>query len=472
MQPMSHKKHPEDSTESLPQAGASTEPTAKEVMQKARSELLLAHPFFGSLALKLRLQEDKKCQDVWTDGKTLGYNPLFISVLSPEQVVAVQAHEILHVACGHHLRRKGRDKNLWNKACDLAINGYLEDAGFRLPSSFKVDRKYQDVSVDAIYAELILAWNDEFHGGGQQANFTEEREEDADNASGAAQGKEGDTLEEQQSKASSPEQNPNNEPPNTEDKQEQEGQSTKPEDKDGQKKEQMQSEFSGEVLDHPLLSAQSAENEEQAERESKINLSQALQSAQHFGDIPLNLLRLFQQTLQPKLNWRILLQRFIESCNQGDYTWSVPNRRYISQDLYLPSRQEQRLMTVALAIDTSGSIDKDLLAHFTTELESILDAFDSELCVLYHDTLVKKHQLYTRDDRPLRLLPEGGGGTDYRPIPKYLEDNLIQPACLLWFTDLECASFPEEPPYPVLWISSKLPKQEPVFGEVLNLYEA
>ncbi len=441
-------------------------PTAHEIMQKARSELLLSHPFFGSLALKLTLKEDTHCKDLWTDGKTLGYNPLFISVLSAEQVLAVQAHEILHLACGHHLRRHGRDKGIWNKACDLAINGYLDEAGFRLPKSFAVDKKYLHKSVDAIYAELILTWNDDFHGGGKEANFTEKREEEAEGGSASAQAEQGDELSDEQSLTSSDEKKHNQEQDS-----EQEGINTSNQEEEGQKKESSKTDFSGEVLDHPLLSAESAEKTEEAERESQVNLSQALQSAQHFGDIPLNLLRLFQNTLQPKLNWRILLQRFLENCNQGDYTWSVPNRRYISQDLYLPSRQEQRLMAVALAVDTSGSIDRELLALFCAELESILESYECDLFVLYHDTRVKEHLIYTRNDRPLQLMPQGGGGTDYRHIPNYLEQEDVQPLCLLWFTDLECASYPEEPPYPVLWISSKEQSQDPPFGEVVYISE-
>ncbi len=438
-----------------------------KIMQKARSELLLSHPFFGSLALKLTLKEDTKCKDLWTDGKTLGYNPLFISVLSPEQVVAVQAHEILHLACGHHVRRKGRDQALWNKACDLAINGYLEEAGFRLPKAFTVDKKYQDMSVDAIYVELITAWNEDFHGGGQEANFTEERDEEAQSARAATAAEQKEQEKEEQSLTSSEK---NTQPPQGQEEQ-QEGINTQNQDDAFTKKDESSAEFSGEVLDHPLLSAQSSEQTAQAEREAQVNLSQALQSAQHFGDIPLHLLRLFQETLQPKLPWRVLLQRFIENCNQGDYTWSVPNKRYISQDLYLPSRQEQRLTTIALAVDTSGSIDKALLALFCAELESILEAYDCNLYVLYHDTLVKEHKIYTRTDRPLQLLPQGGGGTDYRHIPSYLEQEDIHPLCLLWFTDLECASYPEEPPYPVLWISSNTQTIEPPFGETLHLHD-
>ncbi len=444
-----------------------TDELIHKTMQKARSELLLSHPFFGSLALKLTLKADSHCQDVWTDGKTLGYNPLFISSLNPDQIIGVQAHEILHLACGHHLRRKGRDKNMWNKACDLAINGYLLEAGFRLPKSYSMDVSYAHMSVDAIYAELISAWNDEFHGGGQNANFTEERDEEAQSVGGTSQGDEGDTVQEEQ-KANSSDNKKNDAP---KEQQDEEGINNNNLDDAAQKKEKTESAFSGEVIDHPLLSAPNTDKHEEAERETKVNISQAMQSAKHFGDIPQNLLRLFQETLQPKLDWRILLQRFIEDCNQGDYTWSIPNRRYISQDLYLPSRHEQRLLTIALAIDASGSIDKDLLSNFCAELESILDAYDSDLCVLYHDTVVKNHKIFRRDDKPLRLFPQGGGGTDYRHIPKYLEQENIHPACLLWFTDLECASFPEEPYYPTLWVSSKMPKTPPPFGEVIYLYE-
>ncbi len=440
--------------------------SSHEAMQKARSALLLSHPFFGSLALKLTLKADVHSPDLWTDGKTLGYNPHFIAVLSHEQIMGVQAHEILHLACGHHVRRKGRDPKLWNKACDLAINGMLVDAGFTLPSSYNQDTQYSTLSVDAIYMELQRLLDEESRGGAKEAKVQEHSEEEGQSTLSSSEGEEGEEQGDDQKNSGGGEQA--------------DGMSTQQEESEqsgntdantqGDTSKESKTEFSGEVLDHPLLDAQSGPEAEQAEREAMVNLSQALQSAKHFGDIPLSLWRVVQETLQPTLDWRILLQRFLESCNTGDYTWSVPNRRYISQNIYLPSRNEQRMQTVALAVDCSGSIDKPLLSLFCAELESILEAYECDLYIFYHDTLVKKCEVYGRQDRPLRLMPEGGGGTDYRHIPAAVEQE-CHPICLLWFTDLECASYPEEPFYPVLWVSSKMQKNPPPFGEVVYLLE-
>ncbi len=441
---------------------------AHESMQKARSKLLLSHPFFGSLALKLTLKADVHCQDLWTDGKTLAYNPLFISVLSPEQVMGVQAHEILHLACGHHVRRKNRDAKLWNKACDLAINGMLLEAGFSLPTAYNKDTSYAHMSVDAIYVELKRLLDEEVHGGAKDAQSLEQSDAEGENVRSTDEGQEQEDAQEEQAASGSGKTAKDKSSMQEEDS----DNANTSADTQGDTKQESKADFSGEVIDHPLLSQESVEQQEQAERESLVNLSQALQSAQHFGDIPLSMWRVLQESLQPTLDWRILLQRFIENCNEGDYTWSVPNRRYISQDIYLPSRQEERLQCIALAVDCSGSIDKNLLNLFCSELESILEAYDCDLFICYHDTLVKSHKIYAREDRPLQLFPEGGGGTDYRHIPQYLEKESPHPKCLLWFTDLECASFPEEPPYPVLWISSKMPKRPPPFGEVIYLFES
>ncbi len=439
--------------------------SAQEMMQKARSKLLLSHPFFGSLALKLELRSDSKCPNLWTDGKVLAYNPHFICTLSPEQVMGVQAHEILHLACGHHVRRKGRDKNIWNKACDLAINGLLDAAGFRMPSSYKIDLSYADRSVDAIYLELLRMYEQEAHGGAQKANIIEQTSEKQDATGGGIASSEGMEQTDQKQESSTTNHN-------DEQKKEKQKSSASGENQEDLKQAQKSSgDFFGEIKDHPLLDMDGDENRDEAELEAKINVSQAMQSSQHFGDIPQNLLRLYEEMLKPTLDWRILLERFIENCNEGDYTWSMPNRRYISQDIYLPARNEQRIMTIGLAVDCSGSIDTKLLSLFCTELESILEAYDSDLCIVYHDTKVQAHHIYRREDRPLNLKPKGGGGTDFRHIPNYFEKENIHPKCLLWFTDLECPYFPEEPPYPVLWVSGKESKKSPPFGEVVYIHE-
>ncbi len=449
----------------LPSASA-LEAEGLKRMQKARAELLFSHPFFGSLALKLVLKSDASCANLWTDGKTLAFNPHFIAVLSQDQLMAAQAHEILHIACDHHLRRGQRDEKLWNRACDYAINGLLAEAGFTLSETyFEHDPQYDEKSVDEIYTLLAKMTDHDVHGGAEEALVSEQSDATTGNAGQADTTPESEGQEEQQEKAQG-------EQKDTEDADEEQLVQTKGNTiSDTLSQDGKEADFFGEIRDHPLLAEHSKENERRAEEEALLQLTQAMHSAQGHGSIPLGLLRLYHTRIAPKLDWQSLLQRFIEYCFDGDYSWSMPNRRYISQDIYLPSRLEPRIPTIALAIDASGSIDTDTLGIFCTELESILETYDTNLFIMYHDTVVQKHDTYTRADRPLRLMVQGAGGTSYKHIPTYLEQEGLHPACLLWFTDFECNDYPQEPEYPVLWIASQKTEQNPPFGQVICLEE-
>ena len=74
---------------------------AHDKMLRARTALILDEPFFGALALRLKLVEDPTCKRLWVDGRSLGYNPDFVLSLTPQEVIAGLVHEVLHVAEGH-----------------------------------------------------------------------------------------------------------------------------------------------------------------------------------------------------------------------------------------------------------------------------------------------------------------------------------------------------------------------------------
>ena len=124
---------------------------------------------------------------------------------------------------------------------------------------------------------------------------------------------------------------------------------------------------------------------------------------------------------------------------------------------------------VALAVDCSGSVTEAALALFCSELFSVLDAFDTTLTVLFHDTKIQGEMTFDRMSMPSSLTPVGGGGTDYRPICAHIEERQLRPTCLVWFTDLECSRFPDEPDYPVLWVCSESRPDAPPFGELVTL---
>jgi predicted metal-dependent peptidase len=72
---------------------------------------------------------------------------------------------------------------------------------------------------------------------------------------------------------------------------------------------------------------------------------------------------------------------------------------------------------------------------------------------------------------PLELTPEGGGGTDYRPVFEWVEQEGLDPACLVYLTDMECMHFPRcDPEYPVLWARVGGGGNTPPFGDMIDIH--
>ena len=137
-----------------------------------------------------------------------------------------------------------------------------------------------------------------------------------------------------------------------------------------------------------------------------------------------------------------------------DYSWSVPNRRFIDSGLYLPSIRSEGIDSIAVIIDTSGSLPAQTLAEFWTELrEVVAEIRPGSVFVLQVDAALQDAAEYTPDELPDEIAVKGRGGTDFRPGFEWLDQQGIQPAVCVYFTDMECSSYPEaEPGFPVLWV--------------------
>lgn len=438
------------------------EKRALKALEKARSALVLEHPFFGSIALRMRLCCDETCADLWTDGRTLACNPVYAVSASEKVLLSALAHETLHIALGHHVRRRGRDERLWNRACDYAVNVILQEAGFTLPEGALFRPEYADRSADEIYEWLSRLQDGPSH----RAKAGSEEGDEVSFAAEGSQGLGGEKGRENSASSASPRAGEKGRGAPAE----KGGTASK---KSGGREREAEDSFSGEVRDHPLVKeGMGDEAREKAEQEADTVLVQASREALRMGDMPASLTRFIRARLRPSLSWRDMLSRFLEQCSDNDYAWTQPDRRHVHEGLYLPSRREARLAPVVLAVDASGSVDAPLLSRFCTELSGLLSDFDTTLFVLYHDVRVSSRAEYTRADMPFTPVPAGGGGTDYRPVTEDVETRGLAPSCLLWFTDLECDRFPEEPPYPVLWIVPARPKVLPPFGELVVMPSA
>ena len=117
----------------------SAEEQATRALAGARARLILGRDsksaFFATLLLRLQPKSDWEVPTIATDGRSLDYNPEFVTGLSADELVGVLAHEVMHCALAHPARRGARDALLWNVAADLAINPLLRDAGMVLPNT-------------------------------------------------------------------------------------------------------------------------------------------------------------------------------------------------------------------------------------------------------------------------------------------------------------------------------------------------
>ena len=103
--------------------------------------------------------------------------------------------------------------------------------------------------------------------------------------------------------------------------------------------------------------------------------------------------------------------------------------------------------TIVVFLDVSGSIYSylELLAQFWTEVREVAHELNPErVIVMQVDTRITDVAEYASEDLPDELEAKGGGGTDFRPGFAWLEAEDIQPACCLYFTDMECSSYPRD----------------------------
>ncbi|MEW6132056.1 MAG: hypothetical protein AB1591_02665, partial [Pseudomonadota bacterium] len=118
----------------------------------ARTRLILDKPFLGALVLRLPMIEAGPwCKTTATDMKNFYYNPAYIDRLSLSQVEFVLAHEALHCALAHFVRRGHRIQRKWDLACDFAINPILVNDALKPPPEAVVLNQFENMSAEEIY---------------------------------------------------------------------------------------------------------------------------------------------------------------------------------------------------------------------------------------------------------------------------------------------------------------------------------
>ena len=373
-------------------------------ISQAKARLLVNYPYFGTLASKLELVLNNDIEAFKSDGIKLEYNSEYIEKLELSEMEFIFANGAMHASLAHEARRNDRSAWLWQMATDMAINDMLVENGLDMPYGAQYRKRFAGLYAEEIYAEL-------------KADILREDEDleyEADNA---------DDIEDKK-----------------------DDRRDKP-----QTQQQTVEELQEEILQEQLLA------------EEAIAL---LEKEFKKGEVPSSIERFFSIDYVRKIDWREELKSALDRYFRDDYTLLPPSKKLLSYGIYLPSSISQTFRLV-IAVDSSGSVNEELLNSFLSEvnfLMSLVQNYAIELLVC--DDKIHSHKtFYTGDSLDVEL--KGGGGTDFRPVFRFVEENFDDVKLLLYFTDLE-GTFPSEPPnYEVKWVTQN--EKEVPLGAVLVL---
>jgi predicted metal-dependent peptidase len=130
---------------------------------KARATLLIEQPFFGALALRLKLTPmPPEAHAVFksrglkptlaVDGSTIYYDENFVMETEIPLLRSAVAHEVGHCVFDHMTRRGSREPAKWNIAADYVVNDMIVDAGFQLGEHWvQPNPAWKNFTADQIY---------------------------------------------------------------------------------------------------------------------------------------------------------------------------------------------------------------------------------------------------------------------------------------------------------------------------------
>ena len=229
----------------------------------------------------------------------------------------------------------------------------------------------------------------------------------------------------------------------------------------------------------PTIDDDTGKEDVPTETEFKEAVARAAEAAKTVGKLPAGMKRLIEEVLEPQVDWREHIRMLMTGkLGAKAETWAKPNRRYAAFGALtrtpfpiMPGRRGYGADTVAVAVDTSGSIGKHELDAFMAEVSGVLaDVKPRRIIVIGCDASVSQvDELADAEDlQALRVKGiKGGGGTRFEPPFEYLAKENIKPESLIYLTDM-LGSFPNDPPaYPVIWAATT--DQKAPFGDVVRI---
>ena len=313
-----------------------------------KRRITAAYPFFGSLAAGAGYIETAGTGTVSNDGRNVLYDPEYLAGLSDGHQMFVLAHELCHIAFGHASRGAGKDPAVWADATDAVLNQMLKRDGMEMIPGVIDYPEAIDYDAEEYY-EILLSQK-------LDMDLIDGQMEGRENPAGGQEGARPETGDDEN------------------------------EDED---QELLQEENEGE----------GSEDDEEALVEDKESDSgnAVRQDERDVGDIG---------SAPPFIDWRLLLQ---DTINYG-VDWSYTNA-VLEDGIVRPVLEEIPVPETEIVLDTSWSVDEELLMNFLRECRHIL-SFSRMKAGCFDTVFYGFHDIRTEKDiEEMEFM--GGGGTDF-----------------------------------------------------------
>lgn len=444
---------------------------AQEVLGIAKAQLLVKLRFLDRALFELKLLEN----DVFplaTDGFHLLYEPVsLLKGYRQQQSFAVRGylHVLLHCIFRHMFVSPFVEQSLWNLACDMAVQALMDE--LNLPqlisetdqqsksvveqlrgavqplTAEKIYRWLQDEAIDPL---MLAKWSDLFRMDDHTLWYT--LVENSSNEDEDSDGKQADTSDSNRNKSSSTVEG--NRDARTEEFDKNSNEKEPTENSASNKIDLNRTENSG-----SKQGSSSRVESRQAQAQVWKDISERMQTdletfSKQQGDQAGSLLQSLRHINREKTDYTTFLRKFASSCevmklslDEFDYifyTYGLTMYKDMPLVEPLEYRDDKRIRNFVIAIDTSGSVQGEVVQQFLQKTYNILKKEETfarrfNLHLIQCDAEVQEDVvIHTQDEfdayiRNMQL--RGFGGTSFRPVFEYVE-KLRREKLLTWLDGL------------------------------------
>lgn len=229
----------------------------------------------------------------------------------------------------------------------------------------------------------------------------------------------------------------------------------------------------GKLEDHQWEAGEDEEEATAVVREV-VNAATALMNEETRGLIPGSF---FQQVeilnAPPKLNWQSILKKYVGTITADKRKTRMRLNRRQPERFDLSGHQDEKILKIVVAIDTSGSVSNEAVGSILREVMDIIAHRKNVLTVIECDSKIQRvYQVKSKGDIKKNVM--GRGGTAFTPVVEYINDHReFRDALLIYFTDgYGEGSIPRPKTYRTLWVvlgaARHLSLEEP-YGMVVTL---